>query len=213
MIWAHAEGSWYVCYRLFEPFARICHHQVFAEICEDQPYSIKSDVWALGCILYELTTLKRAFDGRSLPALVVKILRGRIPPIPARYSNELRSLIQTMLSQSPAQRPSMDQILKLPLMREHLERYADHMMTVSCNELASPAALRSVTQNSVLQQVDRAKLESSSTAVMDDSETVPRATALADLTGASCLSSAPLEFRKTLDNCSTANTSAFCCSL
>lgn len=40
------------------------------ELCEDRPYNRKSDVWALGCILYELCTLKRAFNGQSLPALV-----------------------------------------------------------------------------------------------------------------------------------------------
>lgn len=40
------------------------------ELCEDRPYNRKSDVWALGCVLYELCTLKRAFDGQSLPALV-----------------------------------------------------------------------------------------------------------------------------------------------
>lgn len=40
------------------------------ELCEDRPYNRKSDVWALGCVLYELCTLKRAFDGNSLPALV-----------------------------------------------------------------------------------------------------------------------------------------------
>jgi NIMA (never in mitosis gene a)-related kinase len=40
------------------------------EICEDRPYNRKSDVWALGCVLYELCTLRRAFDGMSLPALV-----------------------------------------------------------------------------------------------------------------------------------------------
>eukprot|EP00967_Tisochrysis_lutea_P014469 scaffold16241_cov20-Tisochrysis_lutea.AAC.1 len=39
------------------------------ELCEDRPYNRKSDVWALGCVLYELCTLKRAFDGQSLPAL------------------------------------------------------------------------------------------------------------------------------------------------
>ena len=45
------------------------------EICEDRPYNRKSDVWALGCVMYELATLKRAFDGQSLPALVVRILK------------------------------------------------------------------------------------------------------------------------------------------
>lgn len=48
-----------------------------SEMCEDRPYNRKSDVWALGCILYELATLKRAFDGQSLPALVVRILQVR----------------------------------------------------------------------------------------------------------------------------------------
>ena len=33
------------------------------EICEGKPYAKKSDIWALGCILYELTTLKKAFEG------------------------------------------------------------------------------------------------------------------------------------------------------
>lgn len=93
-----------------------------AEICEDQPYDSKSDVWALGCILYELATLKRAFDGQSLPALVVKILRGRFPPLPARYSPDLKSLVGRMLSQHPAQRPSVEEILKLPWMRYAFSR-------------------------------------------------------------------------------------------
>ena len=33
------------------------------EICEGKMYKNKSDIWALGCILYELTTLKKAFEG------------------------------------------------------------------------------------------------------------------------------------------------------
>lgn len=60
------------------------------EICEDKPYNTMSDVWGLGCILYEMATLKRAFEGNNLPALVTKILRGRFSPIPSRYSMHLR---------------------------------------------------------------------------------------------------------------------------
>lgn len=33
------------------------------EICEGKMYATKSDMWALGCILYELTTLRKAFEG------------------------------------------------------------------------------------------------------------------------------------------------------
>ncbi len=58
-------------------------------------------MWAAGCVLYELCTLRKAFDGASLPALVVKILRGRYPPVPGRYSAELRRLVDSMLRQNP----------------------------------------------------------------------------------------------------------------
>jgi len=34
------------------------------ELCEGQAYNHKSDIWALGCVLYELTTLHHAFDGQ-----------------------------------------------------------------------------------------------------------------------------------------------------
>jgi NIMA (never in mitosis gene a)-related kinase len=58
-------------------------------------------VWAAGCVLYELCTLRKAFDGASLPALVVKILRGRYPPVASRYSAELRRLVDSLLKQNP----------------------------------------------------------------------------------------------------------------
>eukprot|EP00775_Hariotina_reticulata_P007388 gene7388-7597_t len=97
------------------------------EICQDQPYNRKSDVWALGCVLYELASLRRAFDGNSLPALVLKILRGRYPPLPSRYSNKLRSLVDSMLQQDPRMRPSIDDILKMAYVKQHLAQYAQHV--------------------------------------------------------------------------------------
>ena len=71
------------------------------EICEDKPYDHKSDVWSLGCVLYEMATLKRAFNGQSLPGLVLKILRGKYPPLPARYSGSLKGLVDCMLKLKP----------------------------------------------------------------------------------------------------------------
>ena len=71
------------------------------EICEDKAYDHKSDVWSLGCILYEMATLKRAFNGQSLPALVLKILRGKYPPLPARYSGSMKGLVDCMLKIKP----------------------------------------------------------------------------------------------------------------
>lgn len=99
------------------------------EICEDKPYGRKSDVWALGCILYELATLRHAFDGQSLPALVLKILRGKYPPIPAQYSPKLRALVDAMLKRRPQLRPSVAQILTMPYVKAYADEYCSLLMS------------------------------------------------------------------------------------
>lgn len=59
------------------------------EVCQNQPYTFKSDVWALGCVLYELCTLKHAFSADNLLGLVYKIVQDKYEPIPTCYSKEL----------------------------------------------------------------------------------------------------------------------------
>ncbi len=55
------------------------------EICREQRYNNKSDIWSLGCILYEMTAMKRPFEGNDLRQLVMRILKGSVPPIPRSY--------------------------------------------------------------------------------------------------------------------------------
>lgn len=93
------------------------------ELVKNRPYDYKSDVWALGCVLYELTTLKHAFDANSLNGLAGKIVRGKYPPIPFQYSKELRQLIAKMLNGSPSSRPDLQSILKMPFLRRSIRRY------------------------------------------------------------------------------------------
>ncbi|KAH3849775.1 serine/threonine-protein kinase Nek8-like [Dreissena polymorpha] len=85
------------------------------ELCEGKPYNQKSDIWALGCVLYELASLKRAFEAANLPALILKIMRGTFAPISEHYSNELRSLILSMLHLDPGKRPDINQIMAQPI--------------------------------------------------------------------------------------------------
>eukprot|EP00406_Dinophysis_acuminata_P005082 CAMPEP_0179237378 /NCGR_PEP_ID=MMETSP0797-20121207/14408_1 /TAXON_ID=47934 /ORGANISM="Dinophysis acuminata, Strain DAEP01" /LENGTH=526 /DNA_ID=CAMNT_0020944655 /DNA_START=136 /DNA_END=1718 /DNA_ORIENTATION=- len=58
------------------------------EVCRNEPYSWKSDVWSLGCVLYELCMLKHAFASSSLLGLVYKIVSDHYEPIPSFYSKD-----------------------------------------------------------------------------------------------------------------------------
>lgn len=76
------------------------------EMCDNKPYGKKSDVWALGCILYELCSLKKAFDGGTggISGIIIKIMRGTYEPLPVGYSDEMRGLVKEMLNIKPRKR-------------------------------------------------------------------------------------------------------------
>ena len=90
------------------------------ELCEDKPYDQKSDVWSLGCLLYEMCSLKHAFNGKSLPALILKIMRGRYPPLPDVYSPQMVSLVDSLLITKPTKRPAVADVLALPFIKQCL---------------------------------------------------------------------------------------------
>ena len=89
----------------------------------NEPYNNKSDIWAMGCILYELCTLKHAFDANSLSNLASKIIRGRYPPIDRKYSSGTRELIKSMLAPKPSQRPLIHDVLRNPLIKRNIANF------------------------------------------------------------------------------------------
>lgn len=91
------------------------------EICEDKAYDQKSDVWSLGCLLYEMATLKHAFNGKSLPALILKIMRGRYAPIPDFYSTQLSQLVGGLLDAQPHNRPTVAAVLSTPFIKSYIK--------------------------------------------------------------------------------------------
>ncbi|KAK2835889.1 hypothetical protein Q5P01_016373 [Channa striata] len=93
------------------------------EICENKPYNNKSDIWALGCVLYEMCTLKHAFEAGNMKNLVLKIIRGSYPPVSVHYSQELRSLLAQLFKRNPRERPSVNSILDKPFLSSRIERF------------------------------------------------------------------------------------------
>lgn len=95
------------------------------EVCQSQPYTYKSDVWALGCILYELCTLKHAFNAENLLGLVFKIVKDKVEPIPDIYSDNLKSLVSLLLNKTENQRPQVIDILRLPFVQGHMQNFVE----------------------------------------------------------------------------------------
>ncbi|XP_040189080.1 serine/threonine-protein kinase Nek1 isoform X8 [Rana temporaria] len=93
------------------------------EICENRPYNNKSDIWALGCVLYEMCTLKHAFEAGNMKNLVLKIIRGSYPPVSMHYSYDLRNLLSLLFKRNPRDRPSVNSILEKPFIFKRIEKF------------------------------------------------------------------------------------------
>uniref|UniRef100_F7DMM6 non-specific serine/threonine protein kinase n=1 Tax=Equus caballus TaxID=9796 RepID=F7DMM6_HORSE len=93
------------------------------EICQNKPYNNKTDIWSLGCVLYELCTLRHPFEGNNLHQLVLKICQAHFPPISPRFSHDLQSLISQLFKVSPRDRPSINTILKRPFLENLIAKF------------------------------------------------------------------------------------------
>uniref|UniRef100_T1J9T1 non-specific serine/threonine protein kinase n=1 Tax=Strigamia maritima TaxID=126957 RepID=T1J9T1_STRMM len=115
-------------------------YYISPEMCEGKSYDEKSDVWALGCILYEMACLQKTFEGSNLPALVNKIMKGQFAPVKGNYSHGLKQLIRDLLQRDPEFRPTAAEILqhRLP------ELFAQYSENLSCEVDAE--MLRSIEQ-------------------------------------------------------------------
>ncbi|XP_047127055.1 serine/threonine-protein kinase Nek4 isoform X1 [Hydra vulgaris] len=90
------------------------------ELFSNKPYNTKSDIWALGCCVYEMITLKHAFNASDMNSLVYKILKGKLPSMPQHYSQDLQEIIKTMLMHNPTSRPSAARLLRHPYIKSHI---------------------------------------------------------------------------------------------
>lgn len=88
-------------------------YYISPEMCSGQPYNEKSDMWALGCILYEMTCLQKAFEGENLPALVNKIMTCTYAPVRGPYSSEIKLLVRELLQLDPEARPRAAEALRM----------------------------------------------------------------------------------------------------
>lgn len=87
------------------------------EICKAETYTLYSDIWALGCIIYEMCAREPPFNAKTHFELIQKIKSGRYPPIPKEYSQDLNKVIAHCLQVVPEHRPTTAQLLNLPAVK------------------------------------------------------------------------------------------------
>jgi len=91
------------------------------EVCKGEPYRDKSDMWSLGCVLYEMCRFRHAFESQSLLGLVYCIVSEHYEPIPEIYSQDLSKLVALLLSKTAEERPSAREALALPVLQAYSE--------------------------------------------------------------------------------------------
>ncbi|GFT47521.1 hypothetical protein NPIL_194351 [Nephila pilipes] len=143
-------------------------YYISPEMCEGKFYNQKSDIWALGCILYEMACQQKTFEGSNLPALVNKIVKGQFAPVKGNYSASFKQLIRDLLQRDPDVRPTAAEILhnRLPVLLSvyednNLKEYDEAEISMDFNYQGQPgttkssnAELRSVLYDVKMYQAD-----------------------------------------------------------
>ena len=85
------------------------------EVWRDEPYSYKSDLWSIGCVIYELCNLKPPFKGKDLDELFMNVCKGKPERISNVYSDDLWNMILMLLQTDVNKRCDCDKYLNSPL--------------------------------------------------------------------------------------------------
>ncbi|BFZ01979.1 hypothetical protein BsWGS_05018 [Bradybaena similaris] len=117
------------------------------EIMKGERYNYKSDIWALGCVLYEMLTLEKTFQATNPLKLAMQIVKTDHTDVGMCYSCAMHSLVDQMLRKKPEERPTAEEVLALPLLAEsslNMEQKVHELNSVTKRSRMSAASASSI---------------------------------------------------------------------
>lgn len=90
------------------------------EVWRDEPYDSKSDIWSLGCVVYEMCNRGPPFNARKMEELYQKVQKGKFERVATVYSEDLNQVVTRCLEVCTMKRPSCDQLLDLPAIKQYM---------------------------------------------------------------------------------------------
>ena len=99
------------------------------EVWNDNPYSYKSDLWSIGCVIYELCELKPPFHGKDLDELYENVCKGKPKRINKIYSDDLWNMILMLLQVDVEKRVDCNKFLNSELVSKKIKEMKENPKT------------------------------------------------------------------------------------
>ncbi|XP_061441953.1 serine/threonine-protein kinase Nek10 isoform X3 [Rhineura floridana] len=98
------------------------------EVVKSEPYGEKADVWAAGCVLYQMATLSPPFYSTNMLSLATKIVESAYEPVPdGAYSEKVSAIIKRCLTPDAESRPDIIEVSSM--ISDVMMKYLDGLAT------------------------------------------------------------------------------------
>ncbi|KAK2959404.1 putative G2-specific protein kinase nimA [Blattamonas nauphoetae] len=110
------------------------------ELVQGEPYNEKSDLWAFGCVIYELCTFRKPFEAPNQAALLMKIMQASPPPLPSdTYSATLIEIVMSFLNPEPKKRMSLRTLLEKPETQKYAAKFQIPLPYIPVASISQPS--------------------------------------------------------------------------
>jgi NIMA (never in mitosis gene a)-related kinase len=95
------------------------------EVCKGEPYGEKIDIWAIGCVLYELVFFKKPFESQTIYGVFEKIINTPLEHTYENCNENIRMLLTALLDKDPSRRPSVWELANTQIIKYYINQFVN----------------------------------------------------------------------------------------